>query len=172
MTNLFKKGEHVMYASTGICVVEDITSQVFSQSDSERMYYILKPVSKKGSTVYVPLDSENLVSKIRRIITKDEIDFLLDDSCGKRIEWPDSKPERHGYFNEILSGGNREEIVLLVRCMYKKKREKEDAKKHLTSGDETILKTAVRLINEEFSYALGCSEDDVEEYIKERISAQ
>ena len=74
MIDEFKIGEYVLYAKDGVCLVEDIAPLDFSP---DKPYYILKPVNSKGSTVYVPTDSEKLVSKMHRLMNKAEIDDLL-----------------------------------------------------------------------------------------------
>ncbi len=163
----FNIGEHVLYSKDGVCVVEDIAPLDFSAG---KPYYILKPVNSKGSTVYVPTDSEKLVSKMHRLISKEEIDELLLNARGKNIKWIDQKAERNEYFNSIIAEANREQIVLLVRCLYLKKSEKIAQKKRLSTADENILKVAERMINEEFAYALSCPEDKVGDYIRQKLN--
>lgn len=167
MIDEFKIGEYVLYAKDGVCLVEDIAPLDFSP---DKPYYILKPVNSKGSTVYVPTDSEKLVSKMHRLMNKAEIDDLLLNTRGKVIKWIDSKTERTEYFNEIIAEANRQKLVLLVRCLYLKRSERLSEKKHLCASDESILKTAEKLIREEFAYALSCSEDSVGDYIRAKLN--
>lgn len=162
----FQKGEHVLYAKTGVCLIEDIKTCEFLNKD--QLYYILKPITSKNSTVYVPFDSE-LTKNMSPIITPDEIDSILNASKGKHIEWLDDKRERTEYFNSIISEGDRLKLVLLIHCIYSKKFEKLQEKKHLSATDEAILKTAEKLIDEEFSFAIGCSENKVGEYIRLKL---
>jgi len=162
----FNKGEHVLYGKTGVCLIEDIKKCDFLKKDI--LYYILKPVASKSSTVYVPFDSE-LTKDMRPIITEEEIESLLCDTKGKEIEWIDDKQTRLEAFNSILSEGDRQKIILLIRCLYLKKQEKQLAKKNICIADENILKTAEKLINEEFSFSIGCSEKNVVNYIRFKL---
>ena len=166
LTMKFEKGEHVLYAKTGVCLIEDIKTCEFLNKD--QLYYILKPVANKGSTVYVPFDS-NLTQDMHPLVTASEVDEILNDIKGKQIEWIEAKNERTEYFNSIISEGDRQKLVLLIHCIYSKKLEKLDEKKHLSAADEAILKTAEKLIDEEFSFAIGCSENKVGEYIRLKL---
>ncbi|MBO5007572.1 MAG: hypothetical protein J6D26_01895 [Clostridia bacterium] len=167
MDNRFCKDDFVVYGKNGVCFIEDIRTMDFAGEKGE--YYVLRPKSNGNSTVYVPLAKEELVSKMRPVMTKDEIDSLLESAMGKEIEWIDAKNLRLETFNGILSGGNSRDLLLLVGCIYMKKQEKLAAGKRLSSTDENILKSAERLVEEEFSFALRCSADRVVSYIKNKL---
>lgn len=162
----FNIGEHVLYGKTGVCLIDDIKKCDFLKKDI--LYYILKPVASKGSTVYVPVDSD-LTKDMRPIITEEEIESLLCDAKGKEIEWIEDRQARLELFNSILSEGDRQKIILLIRCLYLKKQEKLLVKKNICIADENILKTAEKLINEEFSFSIGCSEKSVVNYIRFKL---
>jgi len=163
----FKKNDFVVYGRNGVCLIEDIKNMNFGGDNGT--YYILKPRSSNSSTVYVPVDKESLVSKMRSIITKKQIDAMLSSASDDAMEWNDTKNERHEKFNSIVSSGDSRMLLSLVMCIYLKKQEKEAAGKHLSSTDEGILRSAEELIEEEFAFALGCPEDKVTDYIKNKI---
>ena len=165
----FNKGQHILYAKTGVCLIEDIKKCDFLKKDV--LYYILKPVASKDSTVYVPVESE-LTKDMHPIITESEIESLLFDAKGKEIEWIEEKQKRIEFFNSIISEGDRQKIVLLIRCLYLKKKEKQLAKKNFCTADENILKTAEKLINEEFSFSMGCHEKNVGTYIRTKLGIE
>lgn len=170
MDNRFSKDDFVVYGKNGVCFIEDIKTMDFAGEKGE--YYVLRPKSNGTSTVYVPLAKEELVAKMRPIMTKDEIDSLLESTRGKEIEWIDAKNLRYESFNSILSGGNSRDLLLLVSCIYLKKKEKIAAGKQLSSTDENILKAAERLVEEEFAFALRCSVDRVVKYIKDKLEIE
>lgn len=172
MDNIFVKGEYVLYGKTGVCLIDDVKPLEFSDAGSGKLYYILKPVGTKGSTVYIPADNRNLTSKMHRLMTKSEIDNLLLNTKGKEIKWIEPKTLRAYRFNEIISEGDRQKLVMLVRCIYLKKSEKQREKKRLSSADDNILKTAEKLINEEFSHALSCDEEHVGTYIRQKLGIE
>ncbi len=163
----FRKGDFVVYGKNGVCLVEDIKTMNFAGENGS--YYILKPKSNGSSTVYVPVANERLVSKMRSTMTKKQIDELLDSAAEGEVTWNDAKNERQEEFNGILTSGDSRKLLLLVMCLYKKKQEKESENKHLSSTDENIMRTAEELIEEEFSFALGCTPGKVADYIRKKI---
>ena len=75
----FEKSDHIVYDNAGVCFIEDITAKKFDYWDNERICYVLRPIGNPGSFVYVPVDNEKLTKKMRRIMSKEEIDTILDN---------------------------------------------------------------------------------------------
>lgn len=162
----FKKGNYVVYGTSGICVVEDITLMSFATGMEKSVYYILKPKSNSGSTVYVPADNEALMSKLRNLMTKDEIDSLLMGMRDKEFQWETDRRFRTENFHEILAQGVTQELLLMIRCLYIRKNELAETGKKLPVTDVNTLKAAEKLVEEEFSYVLGIKKENVAEYIR------
>ncbi len=169
MENKFSKNDTVVYGKNGICLVEDIKTMKFGMDSGT--YYILKPMSNKASTVYVPVDKESLVSKMRGVLTKEQIDDILTKDCVDSLEWPENKIERNDIFSGIISRCDTRELLMLIKCLYLKKQEKQNRGKQLSSSDDGLLKMAEKLIDEEFSLSLGCSTEAVGEYIRKKLES-
>ena len=167
MDKCFKKHEVVVYGKNGVCEIEDIKVMNFAGQKEE--YYILRPKSSRGSTVYVPVNRAELVSRMRFVISGKEANDILVSASGETMGWIDDKGVRLEEFNSIVSSGDCRAILLLINCMHQKRTEKESHNKHLSSTDENILRLAEELIEEEFSLALECSVEKAKEYIKEKI---
>ena len=168
MDRRFKKHELVVYGKNGVCEIEDIRKMNFFGCMEE--YYILRPESTRASTVYVPVNKEILVSKMRFVMTKVQVDEILVSVASETMEWIDDKGDRLEKFNSIVCSGDSKAILLLIMCLRRKSEEREAQKRQLSSTDEGILKLAKELIDEEFSLALGCPTEKVGEYIKSRIA--
>ena len=164
----YEKGEYVVYGNNGICLVEDITSMKFGKNKEEQ-YYVLRPQSINSSTVFVPMSNEKLLSKMRYIMSKAQIDSLLDMQKGKEIEWISDKNERSNSFKDILASGDRGRLLLMISCIYLKKQELSLAGKKLNISDERVLKEAQKLVEEEFSYSLNLSGEDLGVYIRKHL---
>lgn len=162
----FAKGSTVVYGSNGICIVDDIKAMSFG--GETEMYYVLKPVSKRGATLYVPFSKEKLVNKMRQVLDKEEIDHILEGEDRYEIPWPDIRNERNELFASVITDADTRKLLALIRCIYQRKQQRLDAGKALSSGDEIALKTAEKLIEEEFAFALGCKPSEVRKYIKSK----
>lgn len=167
MDKRFKKNEFVVYGKNGVCEIEDIRIMNFAGQREE--YYILRPKSSRASTVYVPVNKDELVARMRFIITSKQANEILTSVSGEMVEWIDDKGLRLEQFNSIVSSGDIREIILLIICMRKKRAEKESQNKHLSSTDENILRLAEELVEEELSLALDCSAESALEYLNNKI---
>lgn len=162
----FEKGQYIIYGTNGLCVVEDIKKMSFIRGEKEKEYYILEPVKAKASTIFVPRDNEKLMSKIRSVMTKQEIDSLLLGMSSKGLEWENDRRNRADTFHDIIVKGVNEELLLMVRCIYLKKHELEAINKKLPMTDSKALEFAESMVEEEFSYALDIKPSEVGGYIR------
>lgn len=74
---MFQIGEKIIYGSTGICEVEDITHLQMDGIDKNQLYYLLIPMNEKKGKIYTPTDNDKV--KMRRILTKEEAELLVNE---------------------------------------------------------------------------------------------
>lgn len=167
MSQAVSVGSYVLYGKTGVCLIKEQTSIVMGKERNE--YYVLCPISDVRSTVFVPCHNEALVAKMCPLLSRDEIDLLLSDADSERLEWIDDRPQRIGFYRTVTSGNDRRMLIRLICCLYRKKQEREEQGKRLSSMDEATLKECMRLIDEEFSMVLDIPRSEVVDYILERL---
>ena len=68
---MFQMGQALTYGASGICRFDGIISQ--KSGKKIVWYYVLKPVYNQGSTVFVPVDNEKLVARIRPVLSQQEV---------------------------------------------------------------------------------------------------
>ncbi len=168
---MFKVNDTIVYGRTGICVISAIEKKKYSVRDRiEKSCYVLKPIYDSTSTIFVPVDNEKLISMMRRVLTKQEIDFMLESVKNGEEQWIDDQRERTERFKEVLSNGIRSELLLMIKCIYEHKALLSQNGKKLCASDEGILKDAEREVSQEFAYALGIGVDEVENYILSKLN--
>ena len=59
------KHDFVNYGAYGVCQVEDIRPIRFGPDTPRREYYVLKPISQDGASIFVPADNQKLMSRMR-----------------------------------------------------------------------------------------------------------
>lgn len=118
---MFNVNDTILYGTHSICKITDITEQKFNGSTNK--YYILQPLHNASSTIYVPMDNEKLIAKMRRILSEEEIYELIKAMPDKNGAWIENKNERNEYFRSILSNGDRAEIIKLIKIIYQHKEE-------------------------------------------------
>ncbi len=159
---MFCVGQTVLYGSNGVCMVDDVTEKRIGKTKIQ--YYVLKPLCNNTSTLFVPTANQQLVSKMRRILTEDEAEAILRDlpPCG---DWNDNKQERSEQFRAIITEGSCVELIRLIRLVRTHGQEQLAGGKRLHISDERFLKEAEKMICEEFSLVLHISRDEVLERI-------
>lgn len=60
----------------------------------KREYYVLKPVYDENPTIYAPTDNETVTQKMRRVLTKDEIDSLIESLENNDTKWSNNDIEK------------------------------------------------------------------------------
>ena len=169
MAEKFNVNDYVIYGKSGLCFVKEIKKMRMANGPLSE-YYVLNSANGNAVTIYVPCDKENLVAKMRRPLTKAEIDTILEDANGQQINWIDNNNERADYFKKITDNDNYRDWILLISCIHMKKAEKAASGKHLSSKDESTLKLIEKLIEDEFCYSLQLDSNQIADYIIEKLN--
>ena len=148
---MFEIGSRVVYRAEGVCVISDIRSESFGSIGKSEKYYILTPIGDKKSTVFVPINNECLVGYMRELMSAEKIEQMLCELRDERMEWIVDSRARNAVFREILSLGDRRDLVVLVNTVWEKIEEQRLAGKKPGSTDLGALAKAERLLYEEFA---------------------
>lgn len=168
-TQSFRKTDHVVYASNGICLIEDIKKMSFVRGEPEKIYYILKPLHDKSSTIYIPEDNEALLGKMRSIITKDEIEAIITNVNKTDIEWIEDRKLRGASYREFLSTPHPAVLLPLIKAISKKSIELSETGKKLTAADKEAFESSLRYVKDEFAFSLGISANEASQYIENAL---
>ncbi|MEE1353694.1 MAG: CarD family transcriptional regulator [Acutalibacteraceae bacterium] len=164
---MLEVNSYVMYGGNGVCLVADRRKEKFAGQWKE--YYILKPVNNEDSTLYVPTDNEKLLSKMKDVLSYDEIMDIIHSLPKENIDWVEDNKEREAMYDEIFSSGDRRELLLLVKSLYKHKQERKAEGKKLWTIDENAMKRAEKLVYEEFATVLNIEAEEVVPFIEEEL---
>lgn len=167
MSRPIEIGSHVLYGKMGVCLVQEQRS--IKMGKESGLYYVLLPVSDGRSSVYVPCDNEQLVARMRPLLQKEDIDAILSGADEEPLPWIEDRNERAALYRAVAADGDRRHVIRVVCCLFRKKQERQEAGKRLSSMDEAALQECVRLIDEEFSMVLGVPRSAVMDYILERL---
>ncbi len=160
--------EKVVYGTTGVCVVDSIEEKKIGKE--VKQYYVLKPVSQATSTVFVPADSEKLLAKVHPILTEEELNACVDSISSEQDVWVENDADRRVFFSEVISSGDRKKCLLMMRSLYNRRLHLSSIGRRLHISDERAFKEVQRLIFDEFSVVLCLKRDEVDSYLKEKLS--
>ena len=166
---MFKKGDYIIYGSTGVCLVEDITvPDYLKQHGINKDYYRLAPVYRT-ETIYTPVDTSVFM---RSIITKEEADNLIlkiPSIQEEHFEIKDHRTLAENYKASIKSH-ECEDLIRLVKTVYTRSRQMIDSGKKPAQTDMQYMKQAEDLLHGEFAVALDIPITEVPTYISNKLS--
>lgn len=164
---MFKIGDYIMYGVTGGCKVTDIIKEKYFNNEED--YYVLEPVYATTETIIkIPVANKKVF--MRNIISKEDIDNLIEEIPLEKEVWIDDERERNYKFKSMVRSGDYRQWSTLIKTIFLKREEKKLEGKKITQEDERLFKSAEKLLNEEIATILHISPDEVPQYIKNNIS--
>lgn len=165
--NMFKVNDVVVYRPQGVCEIIGIEEQKLG--GEIKKYFVLKPLNDKGATCYVPMWNEKAWSKMRKVMSKNDVDALIDSMPSKKPTWIANENERKETYKRILADGDQAAIISMLQALFSQKKEREAEGKRLHMSDEHFMKDAERLLYNEWQYVLNVDQAGLMEYILERL---
>ncbi len=165
---MFQINDEIIYGTQGVCIIADIEEKTVS--GKKKTYFVLKPVHDKGATIFAPTDNENVLKKMRRLLSIDEIHKLIDSMPEENAEWIVDENARKEHYRELIAKGDHLELIKMIKAIYAHKKEREAEGKRLHMSDERFFKDAEQILYNEFQYVLQLKgKDDLMKYINARI---
>ncbi len=162
----FNIGEHVVYYSGEICLVDSIVKRSFD-GVNEIEYFKLIPTNTTRSAYYIPCESCD--TKVRKLLTKEEIYKLIDEMPSISANWCEDKNTRKNLFHSVLKSDDYHEILSMMHSIYIQRENQREKGKKLLMSDERAMNEAEHLIFQEFAFVLGIEESEVGTFIENRL---
>ena len=159
---MFRKGDTIVYATTGVCVIDDIREQACT--GEVQTYYVLQPVFDSSSKVFAPVGASE--QKMRAVLTAGEADELVRALPDAPADWIDNDTRRKETFSAMLRSGDRGELVRLVKTLHLHRLELQQCGRKFHLADERMLRDAERVLFEELAYALSIPPESVGDYLR------
>ena len=166
---MFKINDVVVYGSQGVCEIVDIEEKKID--GTSKCYFVLKPKADRGATFYVPTWNEKAWGKMRKVMTKKDVDALIDSMPTKVPTWIANENERKETYKKILASGDQAAIISMVQALFAYKKEREAEGKRLHMSDEQFMKDAEQLLYNEWQYVLNVDKAGLMDYIFRRIES-
>ena len=134
---MFKVNDVVVYGSQGVCEIIGIEEKKID--GKSKAYFVLKPKADRGATCYVPAWNEKALAKMRSVMTKADVDTLIDSMPSKKPVWIVNETERKETYRRILASGDQATILSMIQAIYQYKNEREAAGRRLHLSDRCAL---------------------------------
>lgn len=164
-------GEKVLYGAAGACTVTDICTKKFGDK-GEQEYYVLVPVHDTRTTLYVPLKNEALQAKMKKLLSPEELEALIDSMPREEAVWINDEKARQESFKSILKSGDRRELIGMTKALYSHRQKVTAMGRKLHMSDERLFKEAEKLLCDEFAVVLDMQPSEVMPFIINKLNAK
>ena len=164
---MFEKGEYIVYGTSGVCQVEDITTMDMKGVPRDSLFYVLNPSSQKGGKIFTPVD--NGKTYMRPVLTQEEASKLIDEIPKIEELWIANEKLRENQYKECMKSCDCKEWIKIIKTLYLRKRTRSAQGKKITSTDEKYLRMAEDYLYSELEIPLGIPKEKMEEYIGEQV---
>ena len=164
---MYQIGDQVIYGIHGVCRIVGLEERMIDRKSVE--YYVLMPLVQKDARYYIPTKNQAAVAKLRPVLSSAELDDLLASKDVRRNAWIPDENQRKLRYREILAEADRAEILSMICCIHRHRREQLRLGKRLHQCDEGFLKDAQKLMNAELSYIMGLEPDQIVPFIRKEM---
>lgn len=165
---MYNVGDVLIYGINGLYKFTAKTELPLNKEIIE--YFILEPLDKRNSTVYVPVNNTVLTTKLRYPYDKSKIETILSEALP--ADWIDDENKRKKLFRQMLNTGDITEIVKVIKILIIKKQELESVGKHLRQQDEKMLNDSLSPLIQEIDFVCNSAETDALKYIESFLKTE
>lgn len=165
----FSVNDTVVYGAYGVCEIQKISPLEGDREAQQTVYYHLKPLQEKGSMIYSPVDTEKCM--IRRVITKQESDTLLDEIQDMELIKISNEKTLELEYKKAMQGYGCYSLMRVFKTVVFRKTERELNKRKVTAIDEKYLTLTKRLLCSELAISRGVPIDSIADDLYARLTA-
>lgn len=156
---MYAVNDTILYGAQGVCKIVEIRKETVGGATNE--YYILKPVDTTRSTIYVPMNNEALVQKMRPILTADEIHAIIRSMPDAEALWIENEHQRKETYQELIKTGDPLALVQMIKALHFQQQRQQEKGRKLHTADQHFFRMAEKLLYEEFAVALDIQPEQV-----------
>ena len=160
---MYSIGQQVLYGSHGVCRISAVERMSFGGKKSN--FYVLEPDSQPGTKFYVPMDNAAAVSKMRPLMTRQELLSLLHSEEVRQYPWISDENHRNLRFRELITSGDRMHLMGMICAIHRHKKAQCALGRRLHQADENFLKDAQNLLHAEFALVFDQDPREVTSFI-------
>lgn len=160
---MFKVGEVVLYSTSGVCKVSELTEKSFGSFSAE--YYVLTPLMQKASTVFVPTQNDKLTKKMHPILSKNDYEKVFSFVKENGFARTQTENERQQKFLEVIESGSREDLICMILDLREIEKEQTENSKRLHISDERLLNSLEEILFDELCFVFEIEREDANEFL-------
>jgi len=161
-------GSQVVYGIHGVCAIIDVEVKRVDRKKVE--YFVLEPAGQPGARFYVPMHNEVALSKLRPLLTKEELEEMIVSDATRQNCWVADENQRKQKYRELINSGDRAALISMIRALHQHREDQLAAGRKFHLCDENFLRDAQKVLSSEFSLILGIPQAEVGAYIDSKLN--
>ena len=114
----YEIGDFVSKPVTGICKIENILYLNLQDENSNKLYYLMKPVEDEKGKIYVPVSNSD--SRLRLCLTKEEAWNLIKRIPDIPTAWINNEKMREQNYKVAVKANDPEALVAIIKMIYQR----------------------------------------------------
>ena len=161
---MYQIGDIVVYGVHGVCKIVELQTQRVDRKKVE--YFVLEPVFQMTSRFFVPSQNEVALSKLRPVLSREEIEALLVSEESHKACWIEDENLRKLEYKNLIANGDRGGLLSMLKVLNTHKANQAELGKKFHISDSSFMRDAEKMIYSEFSLVLDIPYEQVEAYIQ------
>ena len=164
---MFSVGDRVIYGMHGVCDILETKEQIVDRKTVT--YLVLEPLGQPGTRYMVPTHNPAALGKLKRILTREQMEQLLDSQVVREDFWIREEAQRKQTYRELIGSGNREKLMGMVHTLYRHKAEQAAAGRKVHQCDENFLRDAEKLLAGEIAFVFNITQEQAKAYLRQKL---
>ena len=164
---MFQVGDVIVYGGHGVSRI--ITQENRIVDGKKISYFVLEPMGQPSARFYVPAENPAALKKLRHVIKKEEVHEILDSVVILDDDWIEDEKQRKKRYGELTHGSDYSSLLQMIVSLYRHRERLSLQGRKLHLCDENFLRDVVKMIDAEFTLALGLEPGEVGAYIEEEL---
>ena len=164
---MYQTGDRVVYGIHGVCDIIGLETQMIDRK--EVTYLVLEPLAQPGSRYMVPSHNPAAMAKLKKMMTREELDSLIRSESVRVGSWISDESQRKQIYRELIGSGDRERLISMICTLYRHKAEQTAAGRKVHLCDDNFLRDAEKLLISEVSVVMDMDMDTAKKFIRTQL---
>lgn len=167
---MFQVGDSVIYGAHGVC---RIAAREIRRVDRKNLtYLVLEPFDKGSSRYYVPVHNEAAMSKVRSVLSRQEMENLIHSESVREDGWIRDENKRKQSYKELIVSGDREKLLRSIHSIYRRREALTATGRKIHLCDDNFLRDAEKMMTSEIAATLDMTQTEARDFLRVKLNGK
>lgn len=164
---MYQIGDWVVYGIHGACRIIGTEKQLVNRKRTQ--FLVLEPLTQSESRFFVPMDNAVALSKLKPVLSKEEMISLLTSETICQDVWIEEENRRKQHYRELITSGDRILLLQMICSLHRYKMAQTASGRKFHQADENFLRDAEKLLSSEIALIMECTPQEAREYLRMQL---